>query len=91
MKTPSQNKSAKILDNAVQAAVYDDLENTEVRQFNEPGFTYARLDPTKHGRVICEELTPEEEAMADDPHVRPFSHVGDSAEYVRRIRHDFRC
>ena len=90
MKTPSQNKSIKTGNDAVQAASYDDLEDMQVRQFNEPGFTYARLDPAKHGRVICEDLTPEEEAMADDPNVKPFSHVSDSAEYVRRIRRDFR-
>lgn len=90
MKRPSQNKSAKNFNNAVQAASYDDLEDTQVRQFNEPGFAFTHLDPTKHGRVICEDLTPEEEAMANDPNVKPFSYVSDSAEYVRRIRRDFR-
>jgi|GEM_PF-2664799 len=91
MKTPSRNKSLRDSNNAVRAASYDDLEDMQVRQFNEPGFTYARLDPTNHGRVICEDLTPEDEAMADDPNVKPFSYVADSAEYVRRIRRDFRC
>jgi len=91
MKTPSQNKSAKNFGNAVQAALYDDLDDTQVPQFNEPIFAYAHLDPTKHGRVICEDLTPEEEAMVNDPNVKPFSYVSDSVEYVRRIRRDFRC
>lgn len=72
MKTPSLNKSVKNGNNVLQAASYDDLEDMQVRQFNEPGFTYARLDPTKYGRVICEDLTPEEETMADDPNVKPF-------------------
>ncbi|WP_041735659.1 hypothetical protein [Dyadobacter fermentans] len=88
MKTTSQNDSAN---GAKLAATYEDLEETQVRQVNEPEFHYTRLDPAAHGRVICEELTPEEEAMANDPNVKPFSHVGDSAAYVRRIRRDFRC
>lgn len=66
-------------------------EASEVRQLNEPEVPYIRLDPAKHGRVIYNELTEEEEAMADDPDVKPFSHVSDSAAYVRRIRRDFRC
>lgn len=91
MKTPSKNNSAEKLDNAASRASYPDLEETDTLQFNEPVVFYARLDPAAHGRVICEELTPEEEAMANDPNVKPFSHVSDSAEYVRRIRRDFRC
>lgn len=90
MKAPSQNKSAEKHTNTAQAS-YTDLEETRVPQFNEPLIPYARLDPAAHARVIREELTPEEEAMADDPNVKPFSHVSDSAEYVRRIRRDFRC
>ncbi|WP_143016825.1 hypothetical protein [Dyadobacter soli] len=91
MKTPSQNRSAGKHGNALQAVPYLDLEATNASQLHEPVGSYARLDPATHGRIICEELTPEEEAMADDPNVKPFSHVGDSAAYVRRIRRDFRC
>jgi len=89
MKTPSQNKSPKKSDST--AASYADLEETHVPQLNEPVIPYMRLDPAAHGRVIREELTPEEEAMANDPDVKPFAYVSDSAEYVRRIRRDFRC
>lgn len=91
MKTPSQNKSAQKDASNVQAASYPDLEETFAPQLNEPIVSYVRLDPAAHSRVICEELTPEEEAMANDPNVKPFSYVSDSAEYVRRIRRDFRC
>ena len=90
MKTSSQNKSAGQCTNTVQAA-YADLEETPVSQLNEPVVAYMRLDPAAHGRVIHEELSSEEEAMADDPNVKPFAHVSDSAAYVRRIRRDFRC
>ena len=90
MKTPSQNKSVRKNAGTVPAS-YPDLEETQITQFNEPTVPYARLDPAAHLRVISEELTPEEEAMANDPNVKPFSNVSDSAEYVRRIRRDFRC
>ncbi|MCE7064167.1 hypothetical protein [Dyadobacter sp. CY326] len=53
---------------------------------NEPGFIYQKLDPSKFGRVINSELTDEELEMANDPNVKPFSHISDSAEYVRKIR-----
>jgi hypothetical protein len=88
MQDSSNDKSAQ--DPAAQKGSYI-IEESEVRQFNEPLVPYARLDPAAHGRVICEELTPEEEAMANDPDVKPFAFVSDSADYVRRIRRDFRC
>lgn len=90
MKTPSQNKSVGKHGNIVESS-YPDLEETQVPQLNEPFIPYMHLDPTEYGRIICEELTPEEEAMANDPNVKPFSHVSDSSKYVRRIRRDFRC
>ncbi|WP_342084162.1 hypothetical protein [Dyadobacter sp. OTU695] len=65
MKTPSQNKSAKKHTNTIQAVSYPDLEETFAPQLNEPFASYVRLDPVAHSRVICEELTPEEEAMAN--------------------------
>lgn len=80
MKAPSKKNSAEKLSHAPSRAAYIDLEETDAPQFNEPGVPYARLDPAAHMRVICEELTPEEEAMANDPNVKPFSHVSDSAE-----------
>ncbi len=86
MAKASHNKSK----NTVTANSYI-TEESEVPQFNEPEVPYLRLDPAKHSRVICEVLTPEEEAMANDPDVKPFAHVSDSAAYVRRIRRDFRC
>ncbi|SEJ47278.1 hypothetical protein SAMN05216327_11110 [Dyadobacter sp. SG02] len=90
MKTPSQNKSGKRTGPS-QAASYIELEETSAPQLCEPIAHYARLDPAAHGRIICEQLTPEEEVMANDPNVKPFAHVSDSAAYVRRIRRDFRC
>lgn len=90
MKTPYLNKSAGKHGDIVESP-YTDLEETSAAQLNEPIVPYMRLDPAAHARVICEELTPEEEAMANDPSVKPFSYVSDSAEYVRRIRRDFRC
>lgn len=47
---------------------------------------YDRLDPAQHGRIINIELSDEEHAMANDPNVKPFAHVSDSAAYVRKIR-----
>ena len=91
MKTPSQKAPAEKPLNAAKETLYPDLNESEALELNEPLVSYVRLDPAAHGRVICNELTAEEEALANDPNVKPFSHIGDSAEYVRRIRRDFRC
>jgi hypothetical protein len=54
--------------------------------FTEPFQNYQKLDPAKYGRMINSELSDEELAMANDPNVKPFAHVNDSAKYVRSIR-----
>ncbi|MCF0070872.1 hypothetical protein LZD49_10350 [Dyadobacter sp. CY261] len=91
MKTSSQKSLAQNSPDAAKETSYPDLNESEALQLNEPLIPYVRLDPAVHGRVICNELTAEEEELANDPNVKPFSHVGDSAAYVRRIRRDFRC
>ena len=90
MANSSENNAATQSSGTAKERSYEIVESA-VPQFNEPFVPYTRLDPAAHGRVIHEELTTEEEAMANDPNVKPFSQISDSADYVRRIRRDFKC
>ena len=51
-----------------------------------PSLAYQKLDPATHGSVINFPLSDEEIALANDPDVKPFAYVSDSAGYVRKIR-----
>ena len=69
-----------------RAKEYADLTIKKTAALNEPAFIYQKLDPAKFGRMINSELSDEELEMANDPNVKPFAHVADSAAYVRKIR-----
>lgn len=51
------------------------------------GFDIPRLDVRDHARVISMPLTSEEEeALAQNPDVKPFSHITDAAKYIHDLR-----
>ena len=60
------------------------------RQLGKPdklNFEIPRLDVREHARVIDNVLTAEEEAaLAENPDVKPFSHIKDSAKYIHDLR-----
>ncbi len=52
-----------------------------------PHFKYTKQDVREHMRVIQYDLTDEEEEiLAQNPDVRPFSHIKDSAKYIHDLR-----
>lgn len=54
---------------------------------DELGIEYPRLDVREHMEVINNVLTAEEEELlAQNPDVRPFSHIEDSAKYIHDLR-----
>ena len=59
-------------------------------QFADPGersFEYVKQDVRKHMKVIQYDLTEEEERiLTENPDVRPFSHIKDSAKYIHDLR-----
>ncbi|MCE7071150.1 hypothetical protein LZG74_12595 [Dyadobacter sp. CY327] len=78
-------KSKSATPGTIKAADYfRPFETTST--LHEPGVSYQKLDPAKYGRLISCELSDEELEMANDPNVKPFAYVSDSAAYVRKIR-----
>ncbi|WP_026631623.1 hypothetical protein [Dyadobacter alkalitolerans] len=78
-------KSKSVIPAASKAAEYY-YPSGKTSTLNDPGAGYQKLDPAKYGRIINCELSDEELEMANDPNVKPFAYVSDSAAYVRKIR-----
>lgn len=49
-------------------------------------FEIPRLDYREHGYIYTPEFTEEELSLPDDPSIKPFSHITDSAKYVHDMR-----
>ena len=58
-------------------------ENRETLPFDVP-----KLDYRKYAHIYDPQLTEEELLLADDPSVKPFSHVTDTVEFARQLRKD---
>ncbi|MCF0063670.1 hypothetical protein MUK70_30580 [Dyadobacter chenwenxiniae] len=78
-------KSKTALPGISKAEVYSSPAR-KTSELNESSVGYQKLDPAKYGHVIDCQLSDEELAMANDPNVKPFGHISDSAAYVRKIR-----
>jgi len=83
-------EKARAIGKSVQELVKDIVlekieadENLETLPFDVP-----TLDYRKYVRIYDPELTEEELKEADDPSVKPFSHVTDTVAYARQLRKD---
>ncbi len=63
-----------------------DLAFRETKTTNKLPFEVPRLDIRAHSRIYAPELTDEESTLADDPSVKPFSHVTDTVTFSRQLR-----
>ena len=63
-----------------------DLVIDEISETEELDFEIPHLDYRKHIKIIDYVLTEEELAIANNPDVKPFSHIKDSAKYVHDLR-----
>ncbi|WP_373514025.1 hypothetical protein [Persicitalea sp.] len=74
--------SGKSVDELVKELVDEQFGNPD-----EHNFEYVIQDVRKHMKVIQYDLTEEEERiLAENPDVRPFSHIKDSAKYIHDLR-----
>lgn len=74
--------NGKSVDKVVQDLVAEAFVNS-----SELGFEIPRMDVRKHARPYRPEISQEEQtAMAQNPDVKPFSHVTDTAEFARQLR-----
>lgn len=78
---------AKAIGKSVQQLAQELLANQLIDSDEELGFEIPRLDVRQHAQIIDIPLTAEEEELlAQNPDVKPFSHIKDAAKYVHDIR-----
>jgi hypothetical protein len=63
-----------------------DLAMRETKTIEKLPFEVPRLDVSTHSRIYAPELTEEELLLADEPSVKPFSHVTDTIAFSRQLR-----
>ncbi len=80
-------EKAKAIGKSVQQLAQEMLSHQLIDNDEELGFEIPRLDVRQHARTYIPEISEEEEEeLAKNPDVKPFSHIKDAAKYIHDIR-----
>ncbi len=81
----------RIVDDARETGIstqefVENILSESTKHANRSAFASKKLDPNEYVHILNFELSEEELVLANDPSVKPFSDITDSAEYIHQLR-----